>query len=106
VFGGLLACWPRRWLCNSLRQLFPCGNFGLFIAQLKAVVFAYGFVGLATAIILWILGAIMPLRVSAEQEERGLDFIAHFAWAVFYGLSVGVGGYLLFILAMQRGDDD
>jgi Amt family ammonium transporter len=34
-------------------------------------------VGLATAIILWILGAIMPLRVSAEQEERGLDFIAH-----------------------------
>jgi hypothetical protein len=36
----------------------------------------------------------------------GLDFIAHFAWAVFYGLSVGVGGYLLFILAMQRGDDD
>jgi hypothetical protein len=35
-----------------------------------------------------------------------LDFIAHFAWATFYGLSVGVGGYLLFILAMQRGDDD
>ena len=36
----------------------------------------------------------------------GLTFITHFAWAVFYGLSVGVGGYLLFILAMQRGDDD
>jgi Amt family ammonium transporter len=53
------------------------GNFGLFIAQLKATLFTYGFVALGTAVILWILGALMPLRVSAEDEERGLDFVAH-----------------------------
>ena len=52
-------------------------NFGLFFTQFKSVLITYGFVALTTAIILWVLGAIMPLRVSGEQEERGLDFVAH-----------------------------
>jgi Amt family ammonium transporter len=49
----------------------------MFVAQLKAVLIAYGFVALATAIILWIVGAIFGLRVSSNDEERGLDFVAH-----------------------------
>jgi Amt family ammonium transporter len=44
---------------------------------LKAVLFTYGFVALGTALILWFLGLFMKLRVSAESEDRGLDFVAH-----------------------------
>lgn len=35
-----------------------------------------------------------------------LDFLTSLAWAIFYGLAVGIGATLLFIIAMQRGDDD
>ncbi len=62
---------------KSAEVLASGGNLGMFIAQLKAVVLAYGFVALATAIILWIVGAIFGLRVSSNDEERGLDFVAH-----------------------------
>jgi Amt family ammonium transporter len=41
------------------------------------VLVTYGFVGLATALILWLLSLVMPLRVSSEEEERGLDYVAH-----------------------------
>jgi ammonium transporter, Amt family len=68
---------PADYFPLSAEILEKSGNFGLFIAQLKAVIFSYGFVALGTAVILWILGALMPLRVSAEDEERGLDFVAH-----------------------------
>jgi Amt family ammonium transporter len=53
------------------------GHVGMFLAQLQAVVLAYGFVALATLIILWIVGATVGLRVSSQDEERGLDFVAH-----------------------------
>jgi len=68
---------PADYFPLSAKILEESGNFGLFIAQFKAVILTYGFVALGTAIILWILGALMPLRVSAEEEERGLDFVAH-----------------------------
>jgi Amt family ammonium transporter len=68
---------PADYFPLSAKILEESGNFGLFIAQLKAVILTYGFVALGTAIILWILGALMPLRVSIEEEERGLDFVAH-----------------------------
>jgi hypothetical protein len=35
-----------------------------------------------------------------------LDFLGSLAWAIFYGTAVGIGGYLIFILALQDGDDD
>jgi len=47
------------------------------VAHVKAVLISYGFVGLGSAIILWIVGATCGLRVSPEQEERGLDVVAH-----------------------------
>jgi Amt family ammonium transporter len=68
---------PADYFPLSAKIMEESGNVGLFIAQLKAVIFSYGFVALGTAVILWVLGALMPLRVSAEDEERGLDFVAH-----------------------------
>ena len=35
-----------------------------------------------------------------------LDAIASLEWAIFYGFAIGIGSYLLFILAMQQDDDD
>jgi ammonia channel protein AmtB len=53
------------------------GNADLFVAHLNVVLISYAFVGIGTAIILWIVGALVGLRVTTEQEERGLDFISH-----------------------------
>ena len=68
---------PADYFPLSAKILGEDGNFGLFAAQFKAVVITYGFVGLGTALILWFLKLFMPLRVSAADEERGLDFVAH-----------------------------
>jgi Amt family ammonium transporter len=68
---------PADYFPLSAKIIEEGGNTGLFMAQLKAVLFTYGFVGLGTALILWFLGLFMKLRVSAESEDRGLDFIAH-----------------------------
>jgi Amt family ammonium transporter len=46
-------------------------------SQLKAVLFTYGFVALGTALTSEFQGLFMKLRVSAESEDRGLDFVAH-----------------------------
>lgn len=68
---------PADYFPLSAKILEEGGNAGLFLAQFKAVLITYGFVGLGTAIILWILRLFMPLRVSDSDEERGLDFVAH-----------------------------
>ncbi|MFM7169996.1 MAG: ammonium transporter [Cyanobium sp.] len=68
---------PADYFPLSAKILEETGNFGMFIAQLKAVLITYGFVGIATAVILYLLKAFMPLRVSSEEEDRGLDFVAH-----------------------------
>ena len=69
--------WGGRYKLGPAEIMEKSGNFGMFIAQLKAVLFSYGFVAIATALILLILKAFMPLRVTAEEEDRGLDFVAH-----------------------------
>jgi Amt family ammonium transporter len=68
---------PADYFPLSAEIMEKSGNFGMFIAQLKAVLFSYGFVAIATALILFILKAFMPLRVTPEEEVRGLDFVAH-----------------------------
>jgi Amt family ammonium transporter len=68
---------PADYFPVSAEILATGGNFALFLVQLKAVVITYGFVGLGTVIILKCLGAFMPLRVAPEDEERGIDFVAH-----------------------------
>jgi Amt family ammonium transporter len=68
---------PADYFPLSAKILEEGGHFGLFVAQLKAVLITYGFVAIATALILYVLRAFMPLRVTAEEEDRGLDFVAH-----------------------------
>ena len=68
---------PADYFPKSAEILAKSGNAGLFVAHIKAVLISYGFVGIGTAIILWIVGATVGLRVTPEEEERGLDFVAH-----------------------------
>ncbi len=68
---------PADYFPLSAKIIEEGGNFGLFIAQLKAVVFSYAFVGIGTAIIVWIIGVTVGLRVSNDDEDRGLDMAAH-----------------------------
>ena len=68
---------PADYFPVSAELMSKGGNIALFGAQVKAVLVTYGFVGIGTAIILWIVGAVVGLRVTPEQEERGLDFVAH-----------------------------
>ena len=68
---------PGDYFPLSAKILEESGHFGPFIPKQHAVILTYGFVALGTAIILWILGDLMPLRISIEEEERGLDFVTH-----------------------------
>jgi Amt family ammonium transporter len=68
---------PADYFPLSAKILEESGNMGMFMAQLKAVLVTYGFVGIGTAVIIWIVGATVGLRVTPEDEERGLDFVAH-----------------------------
>ncbi|MCP9841915.1 ammonium transporter [Synechococcus sp. J7-Johnson] len=80
LLTGLLAApalVPADYFPLSAEILKTGGNWGLFVAQFKAVIITYGFVGMGTALILLILGRFMSLRVSPVDEDRGLDFIAH-----------------------------
>ena len=80
LLTGLLAApalVPADYFPKSAEILAKGGNIALFGAQFKAVLITFGFVGLGTAIILWIVGAVVGLRVSPQEEERGLDFVAH-----------------------------
>lgn len=80
LLTGLLAApalVPADYFPKSAEIIKAGGNLALFVAQFKAVIFSYGFVALGTAIILFIVKAVVGLRVSREDEERGLDFVAH-----------------------------
>jgi len=68
---------PADYFPAAAKVLESGGNLALFFTQLKAVLFTYGFVAIGTAIILWLVGAVFDLRVTPEEEERGLDFVAH-----------------------------
>jgi Amt family ammonium transporter len=46
-------------------------------SQLKSVLLTYGFVALGTALTSGFQGLFMKLRVSAESEDRGLNFVPH-----------------------------
>lgn len=68
---------PADYFPESAKVMEAGGNVGLFVVQLKAVLITWGFVGIGTAVILLLLGAIMPLRVTPDEEDRGLDYVLH-----------------------------
>ena len=53
------------------------GSTGQFLNQLIGVGFTIAFSGVATLVILWLVGLITPLRVSEEDENTGLDVSEH-----------------------------
>ena len=53
------------------------GNPGLLWIQFIAVVATVAFAGIGTFLILSVLKLIMPLRVTAEEEQEGLDMSQH-----------------------------
>jgi len=53
------------------------GNMGLMKAQLIAVGATIAFAAVGTAVILFILKALMGLRVSEDDERLGLDLSQH-----------------------------
>ena len=80
LLTGLLAApalVPADYFPKSAEILAKGGNIAMLGAQFQAVVFTYGFVGIATLVILLIVKATVGLRVSQQDEERGLDFVAH-----------------------------
>jgi len=68
---------PPEFFPKSAEILAKGGHFAMFIAQLQGVLFTYLWIGIATAVILLIIKATVGLRVTPEQEERGLDSVAH-----------------------------
>jgi Amt family ammonium transporter len=57
--------------------LFYGGGMAPVIKQLIAVGASYAFAAIATLIILKVIGLFLPLRVSAEEEEAGMDVALH-----------------------------
>jgi ammonium transporter, Amt family len=53
------------------------GNPSLLVTQLTAVGVTIAFVAVGTAVILFVLKAVMGLRVSPEEERMGLDLSQH-----------------------------
>ncbi len=68
---------PLDYFPLSAKILAESGNFGLFIAQFKATILTYAFVGVGTAIILYVVKATCGLRLEADDEERGVDIVCH-----------------------------
>lgn len=80
LLTGLLAVpalVPADYFPKSAEILAKGGNGALFVAHIKAVLLSYGFVGIGTALILWLISLTIGLRVSPSEEERGLDYVAH-----------------------------
>lgn len=68
---------PADFFPMSAQILEKGGNFALTLVQFKAVLFTFGYSAICTALILWIVNSLVGLRVTPEEEERGLDYVLH-----------------------------
>ena len=57
--------------------LFNGGGAGLLIAQIKGIVAVGAFTFIGSLIVWYIIKAVMGMRVSAAEEEQGLDLAEH-----------------------------
>ena len=53
------------------------GNSSLLVTQIIAVAITVAFAAVGTAVILLVLKAVMGLRVTATEEQQGLDLSQH-----------------------------
>jgi Amt family ammonium transporter len=73
LFIGLFA--QQSW--NGISDGFFYGNVDQLVDQVTAALAAPAYAFVATFVILKVLGAIMPLRVSELEEAVGLDVVSH-----------------------------
>ena len=53
------------------------GNPGLLVTQLIAILVSAGYAAIVTFVLLKVINAVWGVRVSADEEERGLDLTQH-----------------------------
>jgi Amt family ammonium transporter len=73
LFIGFFA--QESW--NGLSDGLLYGNAGQLVDQLLAVAAAPVYAFVVTFVLLRVIGAIMPLRVSRREESLGMDVIEH-----------------------------
>ncbi|CAM3550584.1 MULTISPECIES: ammonium transporter [Micrococcus] len=76
---------------EGMAGLFYGGGPRLLVAQVVATVFTVVFAGVVTALIALVLKAVMGLRVSPQDELRGVDRALHAESAYDYGLGTAYG---------------
>jgi Amt family ammonium transporter len=62
---------------NGLQDGLLYGNPGQLVTQATAVIAAIVYSGVGTFVLLKIVGAITPLRASADDESTGMDVSQH-----------------------------
>lgn len=61
----------------TVQGLLISGETGLFMANLKGVVAVVAFTAIMTFVLIKLVNLITPIRISKEQEEKGLDTVVH-----------------------------
>ncbi len=90
IWGGLATGLFTQKSINSAAQWdgLVFGDTRLFAAQVLSIVITIVFAGVVTIIIISIIKAVMPIRVTKEEEAQGLDIVEHgeMAYPSFNGL--------------------
>lgn len=90
IWGGIATGLFTQKSINSAAQWdgLVFGETKLFVAQVLSIVITIVFAGVATIIIMSIIKAVMPIRVTKEEEAQGLDLVEHgeMAYPSFNGL--------------------
>jgi Amt family ammonium transporter len=71
------ACWDVTGKGEKIGLIESGGDFGLVIGQLVAVAVTFVFAGVGSLILLKLIDVVIGLRVTAENEQRGLDITDH-----------------------------
>lgn len=87
IFGGIMTgIFADPEIGGKVGLLY--GGFDLFWAQLFSIVFTLIFAGGLSFVIIKLISLVMPIRVSAEEEELGLDAALHDEQA--YNTTLGI----------------
>ncbi|EOT41861.1 ammonium transporter [Enterococcus columbae] len=87
IFGGIMTGIFADASVGGKAGLFY-GNWHLFLAQIESILFTIVFAGVFSFVIIMVIKAIMPIRVSDHEEALGMDRIEHdeTAYPTFMGL--------------------
>jgi Amt family ammonium transporter len=76
VWGSIATGLFATTMVNNVNGLFY-GNSGLLVAQILSVLVVAGYSFFGSYLLLKIINIFSPLRVSSEEEEKGLDLSQH-----------------------------